>query len=218
MDYKTEKVRYISHEVKNQLSICDLYTEIINRYCTKNGIEDETILKATENIKRAVAMAGNSLLELKSADCVELKNYNLNELLNETYNLSKVYGYNKNININIENTLSDIIVNVDKSRFEGVIINLIKNACEAFKEEENKQIQIKSEIENSIVKIKIINNACPITNPTEIFLEGVTTKSTGSGLGLYIAKNNIEEMSGTLKLLKSDNISTVFEIQLKYLN
>ena len=89
MDYKTEKVRYISHEVKNQLSICDLYTEIINRYCTKNGIEDETILKATENIKRAVAMAGNSLLELKSADCIELKNYNLNELLNETYNLSK---------------------------------------------------------------------------------------------------------------------------------
>ena len=32
------EVREVAHEIKNQLSICDLYGEIIRKYCEKNGI------------------------------------------------------------------------------------------------------------------------------------------------------------------------------------
>jgi C4-dicarboxylate-specific signal transduction histidine kinase len=49
----------------------------------------------------------------------------------------------------------------------------------------------------------------------DIFAEGVTTKETGSGLGLYIARQNMEEMGGSLRLLKSDFTSTDFEIRIK---
>ena len=69
----TGDVREISHEVKNQLSICDLYSEVIKKYCAKNEIEDETILKGIESISRAVKIAGNSLISLKSAQNKELK-------------------------------------------------------------------------------------------------------------------------------------------------
>ena len=214
MEYKTEKVRYISHEVKNQLSICDLYTEIIEKYCMKNGIEDETILNAAKSIKRALQLAENSLLELKSSNCQELNNYDLKELLEECYSLSKVYTENKNIDFKID-ICSNLTVCVDKNRFLGVIINLVKNACEAFSNEENKYILISTEKEDSVIKVKVSNNAKPIENPDNIFTEGVTTKQTGSGLGLYISKQNIEEMSGALNLIKSNTEETIFEIKLK---
>ena len=216
MDYNIEKVRHISHEVKNQLSVCDLYTEIMERYCDKNGITDETILKSVSSIKRALQIANITLLELKSSDLQEIAQYELKSVTEEAYELAKVYGLAKNIKIILKSD-TDCMVSIDKTRFQSVIINLVKNACEAFEEEPDKIITISTERENSIAKIIVSNNASPISNP-EIFEEGYTTKTEGSGLGLYISRKNMEEMGGTLRLLKSDNISTDFEIMVRIIN
>ena len=229
MEYNVERIRHISHEVKNQLSICDLYAEIITKYCDKNDISDETILNSIKSIKNALTMAGNSMLELKSTYSFELSEWNLAELLSEAVELAKVYGLKKGVGVNLgvnigvnngvnlgaDVTTDDkVIVSVDKNIFIGVIINLIKNACEAFENEKEKHINISCQSENKKVKIIVSNNAKPVENPDKIFEEGVTTKASGSGLGLYISKTNIEKMSGKLRLLKSDSVSTDFEIEL----
>lgn len=212
MEYNTEKIRYISHEVKNQLSVCDLYTEILTRYCEKNNITDETILKSVKCIKNAVLLAGNSILELKSANSLCIKNYCMNDILDETFSLAKVYGVNKSVNFEWKNLDEKINLDFDKEKFQGVVINLVKNACEAFKDEKDKKIIIQAEKEKDYITVKVSNNAQPIDNPERIFTDGFTTKSTGSGIGLFISKNNMSEMSGYLRLNKSDNISTEFEV------
>ena len=50
-----------------------------------------------------------------------------------------------------------------------------------------------------------------------VFEEGFTTKKNdgGSGLGLKISKTSMELMGGDLRLIKSDEASTVFEIKMK---
>ena len=212
-EYDLSNVRFISHEIKKQLSICDLYTEILIKFCEKNNINDETILKSADFIKRAVTMAGNSLLELKSLNNIELKKYKINDLLTESLNLSKVYAMNKNINfyINLDNN-SEILA--DKNKFEAVIINVIKNACEAFDDEitEEKKITITTKEENNFISIIISNNAKQIEDAQKIFDDGYTTKSTGNGYGLAICKKTIENLSGKFELLKSDKTSTDFRI------
>jgi polar amino acid transport system substrate-binding protein len=211
-EYNTKKIRYISHEIKNQLSICDLYTEIIKRYCEKNNITDETLLKSTECIKNSIKMANNSLIELKSSDTTTLEKYDVNSLIKESLTLSNVYALNKNIRFYTK-LESNSQIFVDKNKFLGVIINLVKNACEAFDDEiQDKNIIISTKDENGFVEIIVSNNAKPIPNPDDIFKEGFTTKSTGSGLGLYICKQNTEDFCGKFKLKKSDTNSTEFEI------
>lgn len=212
-EYNIKKVRHISHEIKNQLSICDLYTEIIKKYCEKNSINDTTILKSVECIKTAVKMAGNSLLELKSSDNMDLKKYDVNELIMESLTLSKVYALNKNIQFSFNNK-SESKIFADKNKFMAVVINLIKNACEAFSDEEEKKISVTTTDENEFLKVIVSNNAKPIEDIENIFQEGFTTKSTGNGLGLYICKQNIEELCGKFRLIKSDKQSTEFEIML----
>ena len=214
MEYQTDKIRHISHEIKNQLSICDLYTEVLKKYFNKNGIEDETITRAINSIQRAVQLAGNSLLELKSCDTTDIKPYKVSDLLNEALDLAKIYGVSKCIkfNLNIDN---DVEIMADKNKFESVVINVIKNACEAFDESaEDKKISVTAKTEKGKVYVTISNNAKPIENSDKIFEEGYTTKSNGNGFGLAICKKMIEDMSGEFELVKSDNASTDFRITL----
>ena len=209
-------VREISHEVKNQLSICDLYSEIIKKYCAKNEIQDETILNATNNITRAIKMANNSLLALKSTQTKQIKPCSIKDIVSVAEDLTKVYFECKNIEYNVDNKLN-LKIMADENALVSVLVNLVKNAVEAFNTEEvlenGKYIKIKVEKRGEFVAIRVINNASKIENPDLIFEKGVTTKATGSGLGLSICKKSIEEQMGQIKLDHSNDKDTEFLIK-----
>lgn len=209
-------VREISHEVKNQLSICDLYSEIIKKYCAKNEIQDETILNATNNITRAIKMANNSLLALKSTQAKQIKPCSIKDIVSVAEDLTKVYFECKNIEYIVDNKLN-LKIMADENALVSVLVNLVKNAVEAFNTEEvlenGKYIKIKVEKRGEFVAIRVINNASKIENPDLIFEKGVTTKATGSGLGLSICKKSIEEQMGQIKLDHSNDKDTEFLIK-----
>lgn len=212
---RTDSARAVAHEIKNQLSICDLYTEIIRKYCKKNDIESDTIENALSCLNRAVKMASNSLVTLKATENLDLKQHNLKSIIGNAVDLTKVYFECKNINYEIENDVDKEIL-VDENNFIAVLINLVKNAVEAFGENvgDGKYIKIKTEEDGESAIIRIRNNAERITQPDMIFEEGFTTKKTGSGLGLSICKKSIEEQAGLLKLAHSGDDYTEFVIKI----
>ena len=214
----TGDVREISHEVKNQLSICDLYSEVIKKYCAKNEIEDETILKGIESISRAVKIAGNSLISLKSAQNKELKPCDLNEIINTVEDLTKVYFECKNIEYTVESK-ANLKIMADENALTAVIINLVKNAVEAFgtiedELENGKYVKLKAEKRGEFAVVRVLNNAGKINEPEKVFEKGFTTKNGGSGLGLSICKRSIEEQLGQLKLEHSDEKYTEFTVKI----
>lgn len=216
-DYIQKKSRVIAHEIKNQLSICDLYTEIIRKYTESNNIEG--IKNAVNAINKALKMANNSLLSLKTKEKNVLNEISLKEVIENAVELSKVYLEGKNIEFQVECSEDGIIL-ADAEKLTAVIINLVKNASEAFPmvEEDDlkndKYIKIKTEKNEDSVMICVSNNAAGITEPEKIFNEGFTTKTTGSGLGLWICKKSIEEQNGELELSRSTEDFTEFTIKL----
>ncbi len=209
-DYAARKARVIAHEVRNQLSIVDLYTEIIRK---KTG--DESVLASLNTISKAIRMAGNSLLALKTKENSELKPVLIRELVQEAVELAGVYLEGKEIELQVET--DDITAMADYDKLLGVIINLVKNASEAFDSEtlqNGKYIKIKAEKNEDFVNILVSNNASGIKEPEKIFNEGFTTKSTGTGLGLWICKKSIEEQMGSIELSRSTEDYTEFTIKL----
>ena len=127
----------------------------------------------------------------------------------------------KGIELQVENIL-DLKVVANTESLIAVIINLVKNAVEAFNlinldenaPKNDKYIKVKTDkIENSI-QILVSNNAPGISEPERIFYEGYTTKTSGTGLGLWICRKSIEEMGGELTLSRSTEDYTEFIIQL----
>jgi len=206
LDFISKKSSYVSHELKNQLSIIDLYTDILIKI---NG--DSTQL---QTIKKSVRMANNCLIDLKSIKEGTLKDCELNELVSEACELASVYTQTKEkeLSIKVENELL-VTIQADYDKFVGVLINLIKNAAEAI--EEKGEIRVKTLInEDGNASVIVENTGKPISidRREQIFNEGFSTKEKGSGLGLFIAKKTIEEQKGHLRLLKSDMESTQFEV------
>ena len=210
-EYLAQKSRLISHEIKNHLSIIDIYTRIIEKTASGN----QSCQNATKMIYKSIGNVVKLLQELKNFSEADLNVYNLSETVKEIINSTKEIAFSENIQIKstLDSTLNVII---DKDKFQNVLLNLIKNAIEALKEinKKNKCIEILTEIKNEKISLQIKNNGNKIEkeNQNTIFEEGFTTKLTGTGLGLYICKQNLKEQLCELSLLKSDENETVFEI------
>ena len=222
-----QNTRAVAHEIRNQLSICDLYTEIIKKTCAKQGINEENITNAIKNMTKAIKIAENSLIALKSTDKAVIKPVKLEDLIESAHDLTKVYFEGKNVKYMVENNI-DTKIPVDENKFTAAIINLVKNAAEAFNKEgdglgvvssgEKPYVKIKTEEKDDFALISISNNAGKIDNPENIFKEGYTTKSTGSGLGLIICKKSIEEIYGKLELKKNTDEEVEFVITIGKVN
>lgn len=217
LEFISGKSSYVSHEIRNQLSICNLYIGIIQKQLDRVIFENQDVEKsltgAVESIQKSLQIAGNLLLDLKSLRNSDLKEYDLKKLVESSIELSQVYANGKAIKFENE-ALEAVGVLVDENKFLTVLINLIKNAVESIEKEG--EIGIKAEIEDENVKVIVSNNGKPIVKELQekIYDEGFTTKSTGSGLGLAICKKTLEEQFAKLKLRKSDEVSTEFEISL----
>lgn len=206
-----KQTRCVAHEIRNHVSICEMYSEIIKKHIERDEYKNESVNNALECIKKSLRIISTTLIDLKSINNIEKKECDLKNITEEGYKLSQAYTAGKEIEIEclVKNTCK---IFIDENKFLACIVNIIKNAIEAI--EYKGKILIVAEVKNNNAHIKISNNGKMITKTKqkEIFVEGYTTKKTGSGLGLHICKINLQAQNANLKLNKSTKAITEFEI------
>jgi two-component system NtrC family sensor kinase len=98
-------------------------------------------------------------------------------------------------------------VQMDKQKVLQILVNIIKNAKEAFAEADNKNdrmLIIATKLtDEGTLQIRITDNGVGIRpeDLTKIFSHGFTTKETGHGFGLHSCANAAKEMGGSLEAL-----------------
>lgn len=206
-----EQSRCIAHEMRNHLSICELYTQIIRKNLEKEGIKNSSIENALNCINKSLKIMNNNLLDLKSLNNFSPKICSIKKILEEGIKLSQVYICEKDIKITSD-LQTDANVYIDENKFLACIVNIIKNAIEAISKEG--EIRISLQLADGKAHIKISNNGEAISKEKQkaIFEEGFTTKPTGSGLGLHICANNLKVQNAILQLAESTPEKTVFKI------
>lgn len=210
LEFINSKSRYVVHEIRNQLSICELYANIIEKHCElKDNVDCSN---AIDCIKTAVKIASSALMDLKSLDNKDLQVYNVKEMVEKAVLLSKVYAKEKNIEFKTDFDDKNSSIFADEAKFLAALVNLMKNAVEAI--EDSGEITVKTSIKDDFISIIVANNGAKIPEDAQqkIFKDGFTTKSTGNGIGLFVCQQSLDEQFARLELLKSDDSSTEFEI------
>ena len=95
-----------------------------------------------------------------------------------------------------------------------VFNNLIKNAIQSIVNTKEGQIEISvfEEEENYIFKIKDNGIGIADDKRSKIFVPYFTTKSTGTGLGLAMVKQIVENHGGSITFISKQNKGTTFTI------
>lgn len=211
------QIRYVSHEIRNHLSICDMYAQIIRKNIEKTGIKNPSTENAIECIQKSVQIIGANLLDLKSLNNTTLQIFDFKKTIERSAELAKAYIIDKEIEFEvfIKNSAK---IEIDENKFIACLVNIIKNGIEAI--ELKGKIEILAEIKDNQGIIKICNNGKPIPKEKQetIFNQGYTTKRTGSGLGLAICKKQLKEFGADIHLTQSTKAQTRFEITVPVYN
>ena len=209
-----ESLSKLTHELKNPIAVCKGYIEIIDR----NGIESapKYLPIISNEIERSLSVINDfsSLGKLKKLNKEEV---DLQVLLEEIITILNPLFKKNNANIYL-NIKDDIYVNIDYLRMKQVFVNILKNALEAKKGDEqlNVFIEVKKNLNN--LKIIIKDNGIgmdknTLERITEIFY---TTKANGNGLGVVLSKEIIEMHKGSINYKSTKGKGTTVTIILPY--
>lgn len=202
-----QNVRQIAHEIKNQLSILDIYTRIFE----KKTQDTETVLP----IKKSIALIKSQIEQFKNLDVINLQEKNIKSIIQDAIKIYAGIVKEKGNKIVLIDEMAGVEANafVDEEKFLIVVNNVIKNAHDSTS---NDEITVKLAQEGEKIKISFINHGEKIAaeNQDKIFEQGYTTKKDGWGIGLSVCKKFIGSQFGTFELVKSDESETIFTLSL----
>jgi len=197
----------IGHEVRNPMTTVRGYLQMFHKREIFSGYKEQ-LETAIEEIDRANSVI-SEFLSLAKDKLVNMDSGNLNEVITRLSPLIQADALLRGHTVKIEaNDIPNIIF--DSNEMKKLILNLVRNAIEAMKE--NGLVTIKTnQIDNEVV-LSIQDNGSGIPNA---ILENVgmpfyTTKENGTGLGLSICYRIIHEHNATIDIDTSPQGTTFF--------
>jgi signal transduction histidine kinase len=199
-----EMIGAIAHQWKQPLSILSISMQSAQETYEKDEIDNcvDIGLKQVEYMSKTVDDFRNFLSPSK-----EMKKFFLAHSIDNILSLfaKQLEVHNISLDIDIDH---HITLFGYQNEFEQAIMNLIKNSKDAFenKKIKSKTISIKSKIDQKNIHIEIEDNAGGIEDIVmqRIFDPYFTTKTNGTGIGLYISKMLINDMQGDISVQSKD--------------
>jgi len=215
-----EMAKQVAHEIKNPLTPMKLSVQQLLRTYNPDDPKSADKLKSVAN---SIIEQIDALTKIANEFSTFAKMPNPNEekieLLSLINSVKELFTGTDGAMITVDASMDELFVNGDKDQFVRVFNNLIKNALQAipFEREGKIVISIKKNHENAIITIEDNGVGIPEDKKFKIFVPYFTTKSTGTGLGLAMVKQIIENHQGTIDFESEDGKGTVFTIQIPFI-
>jgi signal transduction histidine kinase len=213
-----EMAQQVAHEIKNPLTPMKLSIQQLLR------VYDPTNEQSTEKVKRVLnsiieQIDGMTRIANEFSRFAKMPEPNKKEvdLIVLIENTVSFFEAEEKIKFNIESNEKHIIINIDKEQWVQVFNNLIQNAIHAVEGKENGVITISVQKENGSVFIAVSDNGCGISleEQEKLFVPYFTTKTSGSGIGLSMVKQIVENHDGEISFASELNKGTSFRIKLE---
>ncbi|MCY6483789.1 ATP-binding protein [Clostridium aestuarii] len=220
-EVKDEFFNMISHELRTPITIIysslQLANDIYSSEITPNI--RKILLKVSQNCSRLLKLV-NNILDISKAEGGFLQiNYSVFDVIYLTENLvtsANLYAKSKGIDLIFDTNLEEVLVKLDKDKYERIILNLLSNAIKFTPKD--KKVMIIININDSDVRIKVRDEGIGIAeeNIENIFdrfaqvNSSLSRKAEGTGLGLTLVKKLVELMKGKIDVKSKINQGTEF--------
>ncbi len=231
IDAWVKLIRVLSHEIMNSLAPVTSISQSLKRLW-KEKLERKPVNQQDTDVSKTldglsvITQTNEALIRfvqsyrvLSRAPIPELKNISTHSFFDRLNILLSPIKESFTGHLKLQTPNQDFIFTADEQMMVQVIINLVKNASEAFNGQTNEhdcnpEIVVSASKKGKITEIKVSDNGLGIPEEIqdEIFIPFFTTKESGSGIGLSYSRQIIRAHGGSL-LSQSKQGETVFTVR-----
>jgi len=219
LDSISELTRSVAHEIKNPLHSMQLHLKLLQNELgeldpAKKEALEKTIGIVSEEAVRLDELTNNFLKLDPTKDRVYSET-NIHEVLDSIVEMLKPEFDEKQISLLSAYDKRMPKIKIQKDKMRQCILNIIKNAIEA-NDKKNGKISIKTTRQGNacVITIRDDGKGIPAENLSKVFDMYYSTKSGGSGLGLAMAQEIINEHGGIIRVSSAEGKGSEFTLLL----
>lgn len=213
-----EMARQVAHEIKNPLTPMKLTLQMLEMRLQQ---QDEAVREAFARYFQTLLTQVDTLSDIATSfssfakmPIPKSERFEISSVLKETVNL---YTNNKNVDLEADIASGDFYVMGDKKLMGRIFTNLVLNAIQAVPSDVRPLVAINlTRLPQSNIRIEVKDNGSGIPEDIrkKVFVINFTTKESGSGIGLAVAKRGIEHAGGHIWFETEEGQGTSFFIDL----
>ncbi|WP_078543906.1 PAS domain S-box protein [Litchfieldia alkalitelluris] len=201
----------IAHEIRNPLTSLRGFTQLLQYTASTDNEYVPIMIEEIDRINTIVS----ELLLLSKPNSIDFFKVNIGKLLDTIVILMNAEANLHNVKIEIlKMSQQEFITYGIENKIKQVFVNILKNAIEAMPH--GGQITVQMKLEGNLISILFIDQGEGI--PAEVLAKigqpFFTTKEKGTGLGMMVCHNIIDNHHGTMKIDSEIGKGTTVEISL----
>lgn len=213
-----EMARQVAHEIKNPLTPMKLSIQYLQRAIDNDA---PNVKQLSTNVARTLVEQIEHLANIASDFSAFARIGEANSevlMLNEVlHSLKELYQSHEHSKIQFNHPGHAFYVFADKTQMNRLFTNLLQNAIQAIPEDREGMITINmEEVDPGWVTVSVSDNGdgIPPEIQSKIFVPNFTTKNSGTGLGLAMCKNIVEQARGEIWFETQLTVGTTFYVKL----
>jgi len=221
-ELKTKFLSLVSHEFKTPLSVILTSASLIGKYKTVDVQAKRE--KHINTIINKVKYLNTILIDFLSIEKLEskkafynIKKFSLDKLITEViYDTNMILKDGQKINHPLD--LDGVTINSDERILELILFNILNNAIKY--SPKNTTIDISTSFKNDKLIITIKDQGIGIPKEEQKFIFNRYFRAAnalldqGTGIGLNIAKNHLENLGGTIYFESQESIGSSFTVEI----
>lgn len=212
---------HLAHEIRNPLSSLDIHVQLLEEDLASGPAQTalpKPILDRFQIIHGELRRLENIVtrfLQLAGPSDLELAPLSLNDLVLQIRDLLQPDAADRNVLLELELCEGLPKITADAVQLSQALINLVINALQAAPSHGHVWLRTRSLSGlNQAVEIADDGPGIPAEDQPRIFEPYFTTKTQGSGLGLWITQQIVLAHNGTLTVASQPEHGSVFTINL----
>ncbi|MDF2723854.1 MAG: signal transduction histidine kinase, nitrogen specific, NtrB [Paenibacillus sp.] len=201
----------LAHEIRNPLTSLKGFTQLLKSRSNDDLFYYDTMLRELERINVIV----NDFMTLAKPQSAKFGHCNLTNMLDHVVSILHHHAVMMNVNLILDSQTTIPTIYCDENQLQQVFINLIKNAIEAMPSGGDVVISVEPYTSDMIcILIKDQGEGMPESIVQKLGEPFLTTKTTGTGLGLMISCRIMEHHGGILQIGSTGKNGTTVKLLL----
>ncbi len=207
-----EMAAALAHQIRTPLSSALLYVSNLGVSKLDNERRQRFTKKTMSALQHLETLVEEMLLFARG-DRLKTNPANIVDVISDFIDQQHDEMENCSLNITFNNNISDMQVNLSCDAFKSALQNILNNACQAAGDAVNLNIDLQHNQSDQIL-LKITDNGpgIPDSIKSRIFEPFITTRTSGTGLGLAVVDTVIRAHKGTITVEDAPESGTCFTI------